>query len=99
MEEVEEIQNFVDMINTRDSNSKEYQKMKIEELSAEIREAIKFQQESFQRNEEFEAKGGQQDLTKYAKIICKNTTEREILKIQEVYLKKIEKEYLKLNKK
>lgn len=99
MEEVEEIQNFVDMINTRDSNSKEYQKMKIEELSAEIREAIKFQQESFQRIEEFEAKGGQQDLTKYAKIICKNTTEREILKIQEVYLKKIEKEYLKLNKK
>ena len=99
MEEVEEIQNFVDMINTRDSNSKEYQKMKIEELSAEIREAIKFQQESFQRIEEFEAKGGQQDLTKYAKIICKNTTEREILKIQEVYLKKIEKEYLKSNKK
>ncbi len=47
MEEVEEIQNFVDMINTRDSNSKEYQKMKIGELSAEIREAIKFQQESF----------------------------------------------------
>jgi len=99
MEEIEEIQNFIDMINTRDSNSKEYQKMKIEELSAEIREAIKFQQESFQRIEEFEAKGGQQDLTKYAKIICKNTTEREILKIQEVYLKKIEKEYLKLNKK
>ena len=99
MEEMEEIQNFVDMINTRYSNSKEYQKMKIEELSTEIREAIKFQQESFQRIEEFEAKGGQQDLTKYAKIICKNTTEREILKIQEVYLKKIEKEYLKLNKK
>lgn len=88
MEEVEEIQNFVDMINTRDSNSKEYQKMKIGELSAEIREAIKFQQESFQRIEEFEAKGGQHDFIKYAKIICKNTTEREILKIQEVYLKK-----------
>jgi hypothetical protein len=41
----------------------------------------------------------QQDLIKYAKMICKNTTEREILKIQEVYLKKIEKEYLKSNKK
>ena len=49
MEEIEEIQNFIDMINTRSSNSKEYQKMKIEELSAEIREAIKFQQEAFQR--------------------------------------------------
>ena len=99
MEEIEEIQNFVEMINARNSNSKEYQKMKIEELSAEIREAIKFQQESFQRIEEFEVKGGQQDLTKYAKMICKNTTEREILKIQEIYLEKIEKEYLKSNKK
>lgn len=99
MEEIEEIQNFVSMINTRSSNSKEYQKMKIEELSTEIREAIKFQQEAFQRIEEFEVKGGQQDLTKYAKMICKNTIEREILKIQEVYLKKIENEYLKSNKK
>ena len=98
MEEIEEIQNFVDMINTRDSNSKEYQKMKIEELSAEIREAIKFQQELFQRIEEFEVKGIQHDLIKYAKMICKNTIEREILKIQEVYLKKIENEYLKSNK-
>ena len=76
-----------------------HKKMKIEELSAEIREAIKFQQESFQRIEEFEAKGIQHDLIKYTKMICKNTTEREILKIQEIYLEKIEKEYLKSNKK
>lgn len=88
MEEMEEIQNFIDMINTRSSSSKEYQKMKIEELSAEIREVIKFQQESFQRIEEFEVKGIQHDLIKYAKMVCKNTIEREILKIQEVYLKK-----------
>ena len=99
MEEIEEIQNFVDKINTRDSISKEYSEMKIEELSAEIRDSIKFQQESFQRIEEFEIKGVQRDLIKYAKMICKNTTEREILKIQEVYLKKIENEYLKSNKK
>lgn len=99
MEEIEEIQNFVNMINMRDSNSKEYQKMKIEELSAEVREVMKFQQESFQRIEEFEIKGIQQDLIKYTKMICKNTTEREILKIQEAYLEKIEKEYLKSNKK
>ena len=98
MEEIEKIQNFINMINTRSSNSKEYQKMKIEELSAEIREAIKFQQELFQRIEEFEVKGIQHDLIKYAKMICKNTIEREILKIQEVYLKKIENEYLKSNK-
>ena len=99
MEEIEEIQNLIDNVNMRDSNSKEYQKMKIEELSAEIRDVIKFQQESLQMIEEFEVKGVQQDLIKYAKMICKNTTEREILKIQEVYLKKIENEYLKSNKK
>jgi len=99
MEDIEEIQNFIDKINTRDYNSKEYQKMKIEELSAEIREAIKFQQESFQWIEEFEAKSVQQDLIKYAKMICKNTTEREISKIQEIYLKRIENEYLKSKKK
>lgn len=40
----------------------------------------------------------QQDLIKYAKIICKNTADREILKIQEDYLKKIENDYLKPNK-
>ena len=100
MKETEEIQNLVDEINARDSNSKEYQKMKIEELSAEIREVIKFQQESLQRIEEFEIKGIQKDLIKYAKMICKKNTEREILKIQEVYLKKkIENDYLKSNKK
>lgn len=97
MEEIEELQNLVDKINMRDS--KEYQEMKIEELSAEIREAIKFQQESFQRIEEFESKGMQQDLIIYAKMVCKNTTEREILKIQDVYLQKIENKYLKSNKK
>ena len=98
MEGVEEIKNFIDIINTRDLVLKEYNEMKIEELSSEIRNTIKFQQESFQRIEEFEMKGVQQDLIKYAKMICKNTTEREILKIQEVYLKKIENEYLKSKK-
>lgn len=97
MEDIEEIQDLIDKINTQDS--KEYQEMKIEELSTEIRNVIKFQQESFQKIEEFEIKGMQQDLIKYAKMICKNTTEREILKIQEAYLKKIENEYLKSNKK
>lgn len=98
MEGVEEIKNFIDIINTRDLVLKEYKEMKIEELSNEIRNAIKFQHESFQRIEEFEMKGVQQDLIKYAKMICKNTTEREISKIQEVYLKKIENEYLKSKK-
>jgi hypothetical protein len=71
--------------------------MKIEELSSRIRETIKFQHDAFQRIEEFEIKGTHQDLTKYAKMVCKNTTKREMLKIQEIYLKKIESEYIKKN--
>lgn len=96
--EVEEIQDLVDQINIRDFGSKEYQKMKIEELSAELRDAMKFQQESFQRMEELEEKGIQKDLIKYARVICKNTIEREITKIQDVYLEKIKSEYLKSKK-
>jgi PHP family Zn ribbon phosphoesterase len=95
MKEIDEIKELINKINLRDLNSRDYQKMKIEELSANIREAMKFQQDIIQRIEEFEIKGLQPDLTKYAKMVCKNTTEREILKIQEVYLKKIENEYLK----
>jgi len=97
--EVEEIQDLVEQINIRDFGSKEYQKMKIEELSVELRDAMKFQQESFQRIDELEEKGMQKDLIKYARVICKNTIEREITKIQEIYLEKIEIEYLKSKKK
>jgi intracellular sulfur oxidation DsrE/DsrF family protein len=97
--EVDEIQDLVDQINTRNFSSKEYQKMKIEEISAELRDVMKFQQESFQKIEELEKKGVQVDLIKYAKVICNNTIEREIIKIQDVYLEKIENEYLKSKKK
>ncbi|EGP93991.1 MULTISPECIES: hypothetical protein [Nitrosarchaeum] len=95
MEEIDEIKEVINKINMRNSGSKDYQKMKIEELSANMREVMKFQQDIIQRIEDFEVKGLQHDLTNYAKTICKNTTEREILKIQDVYLKKIETEYLK----
>ncbi len=95
MVDVEEIQNLVYKINTRNFNSKKYEEMEIEELGNEIREIIKFQQESFQSIEEMEMKGVQQDLIKYAKMICKNITEREIIKIQEIYLKKINDKYIK----
>jgi hypothetical protein len=95
MEEIDEIKELINKINMRDLNSKDYQKMKIEELSANLRDTMKFQQDIIQKIEEYEIKGIQPDLTKYAKMICNNTTEREILKIQDVYLKKIETEYLK----
>ncbi len=95
MEEIDEIKELINKINMRDLNSTDYQKMKIEELSVNLREVMKFQQDTIQRIEEYEMKGLQPDLTKYAKMICNNTTEREILKIQDVYLKKIGTEYLK----
>ena len=93
--EVEEIQELIDRINNKDFQSKKYQEMKIEELSVELRDVMKFQQESFQRIEELKEKGTQRDLIKYAKAICSNTIEREILRIQDVYLEKIENEFLK----
>ena len=62
--------------------------MKIEELSIEIKETVKFQQKLFQIIEEFEMREIQEDFIKYAKMIYKNTTERKILKIQETHLKK-----------
>lgn len=68
--------------------------MKIEEISNELREVMRFEQEVFNKIDKLEREGIKPELIKYAKIVCKNTTEREISEIQEVYLLKIDKEYL-----
>jgi hypothetical protein len=94
MDEVDEIQNLINEVNVRNYNLKDYDKMRIEELSAELREVMRFQQKSFERIEEIELKTANQDLIKYTKIICRNTIEREIIKIQETYLVKIKTEYI-----
>ena len=94
MEEPDEIQKLIDSISFRKSNSKDYTSMKIEEISKELRDVMKFEQESFKKIEEFEKTQNNPDLINYAKIICRNTTEREITQLQEVYLDKIDKEYL-----
>lgn len=98
MDEVDKIQNLISEINMRNYNLKDYDKMRIEELSVELREAMKFQQKSFERIEEVELKAANQDLIKYAKMICRNTIEREIIKIQETYLAKIKMEYIDRDK-
>ncbi|RMW36493.1 MAG: hypothetical protein EA439_00015 [Nitrosopumilus sp.] len=95
MDEPDEIQKLIDDISFRKSNSKDYQKMSAEEIGKELRDVMKFEQESFKKIEEFEKTQENPDLIKYAKMICKNTTQREITQIQEVYLEKIDKEYLK----
>ncbi len=42
----------------------------------------------------FEKEHQDPDLIKYTKIICRNTIERETALIQEIYLKKIDSQYL-----
>ena len=94
MDESDEIQKLIDEINFRKSNSKNYEEMKAIEISKELREIMKFEQESFKKIEEFEKTQKNQDLVQYAKMISKNTTGREIAQLQEIYLKKIDEEFL-----
>jgi hypothetical protein len=94
MQDSDEIQKLIDEISFRKSNSKDYKKMTIEQISQELRDIMKFEQESMKKIEEFESTQKNQDLAKYAKMICKNTTQREITQIQEIYLEKIDKNYL-----
>ncbi len=94
MQEDDEITKLIDEISFRKSNSKDYESMSALEISGELKEIMKFEQDSFKKIEEFEKIKQNSDLIKYAKMICKNVTQREIAAIQEIYLKKIDKEYL-----
>ena len=94
VEQSQEIKEFVESINARDFPAKQYENMTIEELSSELRDMMKFEQEAIKKIEEFENNGFEEDLIKYVKIICGNATQREILAIQEVYLEKIDRNYL-----
>ena len=62
-----EIQKLIDEINLRKSSSKDYKKMKIDEISKELRDIMAFEQESFKKIEEFEKTQHGSDLAKYAK--------------------------------
>ncbi|MGD8708479.1 MAG: hypothetical protein PVI88_07345 [Nitrosopumilaceae archaeon] len=88
----DDVRKLIDEANQRER--KDYQKMDIEELSGELRGAMEFERVIFERIEDMEKKGTEQDLLNYAKIVIKNTTGREISEIQEIYLKKIDNEYL-----
>ncbi|QLH02629.1 hypothetical protein C5F47_03165 [Nitrosopumilus cobalaminigenes] len=94
MKEPDEIEKLIDEISFRKSNSKNYEKMKAEEISKELREIMKFEQISFKKIDEFKKAQQNPDLIQYAKMICKNTVEREVAQLQEIYLKKIDEEYL-----
>ncbi len=94
MSELDEIQKLIDEVNFRKSNSKNFEKMNAVEISKEFKKIMEFEQESFKKIEAFEKTQKNVDLIKYAKMICRNTSGREISQIQEIYLKKIDEEYL-----
>ena len=91
----DEIQKLIDEISFRKTQSRDYTKMKVEEISKEMKSIMKFEQDSLKKIEEFEKTQKNSDLAEYAKMICRNTIHREISSIQEIYLKKIDEEYLK----
>ena len=94
MEITDEIQELIDEVSFRKSKSKDYERMKIVEISKEFKEIMKFQQESFRKIEEFERTNqNKTEIAEYIKLLCNNTFQREIMQIQEVYLKKIDAEY------
>ncbi len=90
MDESDEIQKLIDEISFIKSNSKNYEEMKAIEISKELREIMKFEQESFKKIKVFEKTQKNQDLVQYAQMISRNTTGREIAQLQEIYLKKID---------
>ena len=87
-----EIRELIQDLNLR--VKKDYQNLGIEQLSKELKESMEFERQTFQKIEEYEKKGVEQDLADYAKLICKNTIGREISDIQEFYFKRIDTEYL-----
>lgn len=96
MEDIQQIKSIISEVNQR--APKNYEIMEIEEISKELRDAMEFEQKSFQKIEELEKNGISSELSKYAKMICRNTVEREIAEIQEIYLSKIDKKYLNKSK-
>ncbi|MDC0153654.1 hypothetical protein OAJ02_02850 [Nitrosopumilus sp.] len=89
---MENIKKLIEEINLR--KPKKYEQMKIEEISKELHYVMKFEQDTIKKINLFEKDHQDVDLIKYARIICRNTVERETSLIQETYLKKIDSKYL-----
>jgi len=90
-----EIEKIIDEISFIKTKSKNYEDMEVEEISNELRMIMEFEQKAVKKIEEFEQKSKDKDFVEYLKMILKNTTQREISKIQEIYLQKIDERYLK----
>ena len=88
MKNMEDIKKLIEEINLR--KPKNYEKMKIEEISKEFHNIMEFEQNILKKINLFKNDHQDADLIKYLKMISKNTVERETSLIQEVYLKKID---------
>ena len=89
---MEKVKKLIEEINLR--KPKNYEQMKIEEVSKELHNTMEFEQNVLKKINEFENEHQDTDLIKYAKMICRNTMERETALIQDAYLKKIDSKYL-----
>tara|TARA_B110000444_G_scaffold172745_1_gene161578 strand:+ start:221 stop:499 length:279 start_codon:yes stop_codon:yes gene_type:complete len=89
---MEDIKKIIEEITLR--KPKNYEQMKIEDISKEFHNIMEFEQNVLKKINLFENDHQDQDLIKYLKMIYKNTVERETKLIQDAYLKKIDSEYL-----
>ena len=89
---MEDVKKIIEEITLR--KPKNYEQMKIEDISKELHNIMEFEQNVLKKINLFENDHQDQDLIKYLKIIYKNTVERETKLIQDAYLKKIDSEYL-----
>jgi hypothetical protein len=89
---MEDVKKIIEEITLR--KPKNYEQMKIEDISKELHNIMEFEQNVLKKINLFENDHQDQDLIKYLKMIYKNTVERETKLIQDAYLKKIDSEYL-----
>tara|TARA_B110000438_G_scaffold253301_1_gene258833 strand:+ start:281 stop:568 length:288 start_codon:yes stop_codon:yes gene_type:complete len=92
MGNMKDIKKLIEEISLR--KPKNYEQMKIEEISEELHKTMRFEQNILEKINLFENDHQEPDLIKYARMICRNTIERETNLIQETYLKKIDAQYL-----
>ena len=89
---MEDLKKLIEEISSR--NPKNYEQMEIEVISKELHNTMEFEQNVLKKINLFENNHQDEDLIKYAKMICRNIIERETILIQETYLKKIDEQYL-----
>ncbi len=89
---MENLKKLIEEISSR--KPKNYEQMKIEDISKDLHNTMEFEQNVLKKINLFENNHQDEDLIKYAKMICRNIIERETILIQETYLKKIDEQYL-----